>query len=155
MVLGFKLRAPHLWGWCSTLAFGLVIPIPFCFSYFSVRVSHFLSRPASDYDPHISGDTCMYHHTQFVGWDRVSITFLPGLALNCDPPNLCFPSRWDYSMFYHTRPHMGVLKLTLLVSGLPFKWTACSSCIVGVLCRKPARKWFSVYVRNVLFWMGI
>jgi hypothetical protein len=26
----------------------------------------------------------------------VSTSFLPGLALNHDPPNLCLSSKWDY-----------------------------------------------------------
>jgi hypothetical protein len=32
-----------------------------------------------------------------VCWDWVLLTFIPGLASNCDPPNLCLPSTWDYN----------------------------------------------------------
>jgi hypothetical protein len=28
--------------------------------------------------------------------DRGFTVFLPGLALNLNPPNLCFPSSWNY-----------------------------------------------------------
>jgi hypothetical protein len=29
-------------------------------------------------------------------WDRVLLPFLPRLASNCEPPNLCLPSTWDH-----------------------------------------------------------
>jgi hypothetical protein len=32
--------------------------------------------------------------------DRVSVNYLPGLASNCDPPDLCLLSSWDYRHFF-------------------------------------------------------
>jgi hypothetical protein len=65
--------------------------------------------------PPIARTTDAKHYAQLVGWDGVSLIFLPRLAFNCNPPNLHLLSSWDY-----TRATM---------SGLDYRdfcrWTEC------------------------------
>jgi hypothetical protein len=76
------------------------VPSPFCFSYFSGRVLHFL--------PWLAWTTvfllmpmCIPPH-QLVNWDVVFLIFCLGWPQNCSPPNLCFLSSWNYR---HEPPH--------------------------------------------------
>jgi hypothetical protein len=36
------------------------------------------------------------HHAQLIDWDGGVTNFLPGMALNCNPPDLCLLSSWGY-----------------------------------------------------------
>jgi hypothetical protein len=66
--------------------------IPFCFRYFSNRVSSLcLSDPPFCASPSSWDET--HHHAQFfIGWDEVSLTFLLGLAWHLNPPDFYLPS---------------------------------------------------------------
>jgi hypothetical protein len=85
--------------------------IPFWFSYSSGRGLHFCSGPASDLSPltyashvaRIARITDATNHTQPVGWDMVSLNFLPRLASNHDPLDVYLLSSWDYRW---TLPHL-------------------------------------------------
>jgi hypothetical protein len=66
-------------------------PSPLYFSWFSGSIMHFIPRPALDHDPPtytsgVAGTTDMKHHVQLLLWDRDELTFLPGLAWNCNSP---------------------------------------------------------------------
>jgi hypothetical protein len=39
---------------------------------------------------------CSWAHRWLVDWGGGLASFLPGLALNCDPPNFYLLSSWDY-----------------------------------------------------------
>jgi hypothetical protein len=61
------------------------------FSYCSDKGSNFLLGPTSDhncltYISHIDEITVVCHHAWLALWDRISLTFLPRLALNYKPP---------------------------------------------------------------------
>jgi hypothetical protein len=52
---------------------------------------------SSVYASYLAGTTGAHHCTQlFTGWDGGLINFLPRLAENLDPPDLCLLSSWDY-----------------------------------------------------------
>jgi hypothetical protein len=88
-ILGFELRVLCLLPLDLTVgSFALVI---------FVVGSHFYNWAHLDLSPPytscITGMTGVHNHVQlFNGWDEVSLTFLPTLASNCDPPDLCLPS---------------------------------------------------------------
>jgi hypothetical protein len=75
----------------------LLVHSPFCFRYFSSRVSHFCLRLASGYNLltyafQVAGVTHVHHYAWLVSWDGNLSNFLPELASNHEPPDLCFPS---------------------------------------------------------------
>jgi hypothetical protein len=76
-----------------------MLSVLFCFSYFSGRVLHFFPRKVSDHPP-TYGLLCLWDHryalSHLADWDRDLTYFLLRLALNCDPPDLCLLSSWDY-----------------------------------------------------------
>jgi hypothetical protein len=78
----FDLRASYLLGRCSTT--WAMLPSPFCFSYFSERVLHFLPL-------------CSWMNATMPGLlVEMGSLFLSRLASNHDLPDLCLPHSWDY-----------------------------------------------------------
>jgi hypothetical protein len=97
LFLQFELRASRLLSRCAMLGH---TPSSFCFSYFSNRVLSLCPgcpglRSSYLCFPHSSGDRHALSHTTSLAEMGV-VKFLPGLAYNCDPPDLRLPSRWDY-----------------------------------------------------------
>jgi hypothetical protein len=68
--------------------------------YAFLKTGSWVSSPAGQdppiYASCIGGFTDVYHHTQLVCWDGVSITFLPGLASSLCPLDLHLLSSLDY-----------------------------------------------------------
>jgi hypothetical protein len=81
-------------------------PYLFALDYFSDRVWLFFFWPgwASDIDfLHIWDHRHVPPHTSLLlRWDLVNLS--PGLALNHDPPNLCFYSSWDTGVSHCAQP---------------------------------------------------
>jgi hypothetical protein len=108
-ILGFELRALHLLGRCS------ITPNPFCFIYFSSRVSCFCPGLVSDHDPPTYGLPCLGLRTcittlfYLLKWCLAN--FFPKLASNCDPLDLCLLS----SRHYRHEPLAGIMYSKLLV----------------------------------------
>jgi hypothetical protein len=85
-VLEFALRTLHLLGRRFT-TWAMSPVLFFAFGYFSRYSLMFLPWLASDcefptYALHVSWVTVVHCHTQLVGWDGFSLTFLPYLTLN-------------------------------------------------------------------------
>jgi hypothetical protein len=78
------------------------VPSPFfCFNYFSDRVSRAFAcgclRPWSSYLCLLCNWDYRYDPPHLACWLRRGLAnFFPRLALNCNPPDLCLPSSWDY-----------------------------------------------------------
>jgi hypothetical protein len=78
VVLGFEFRA-------SCFARQVLYHLshtrsPFCFVYFSDKVTHFCLGLASDFDPppiasHMAGMTDVHHFAQLICWDGISLNF--------------------------------------------------------------------------------
>jgi hypothetical protein len=61
-----------------------------------------------------------------MGYSReVSQTICPGLALNCDPPDLCFLSSWDYK-----REPLAPTHSHFLIINLPSYYTVKTSAVL-------------------------
>jgi hypothetical protein len=90
-------------------------PALFCFIFW-IRSLKFLfpwaglSCDLLTYTSHIAGITEAYYHARPSGWDGVSLTVLPRLLLDLNPPCLCLPSSWaskppveDFCISVHKR----------------------------------------------------
>jgi hypothetical protein len=94
----WKLRALHLLGRCSTT---WAMPQPF-FALVIFLIGSHVFYPWSDLDcdpptssSSITGVIGVPPPQPLVYWDRVLLTFLPGIASNCYPPDLHLMSSWD------------------------------------------------------------
>jgi hypothetical protein len=114
-----KMKNFFKWFWIQSLTFALPFELHtqsfFALVIFQTGPCNFALRSASDSDlpiyiSHIAGMTGTCHHTWLVSWNRVSLTFMPGLASNHYLPNLYILSKWNYKC---ALPHL-VLNNTIL-----------------------------------------
>jgi hypothetical protein len=105
---GVEFRALCFWGRCCT-----TWAMPPDFLVIFELGSHVFTWTCLDSDPltyvsHIAGMTGAWHHARLFLL-RWGFLFLPKLALNHDPLNLCSPSSWNHRCESHTQPIYSIL----------------------------------------------
>jgi hypothetical protein len=100
--------------------------------------------------PPTNWDNSCAQHAQLVYWHGSLTNFLPGLVLNCDPPDLCFSSIGDYSC----EPLGGVQICLWRIKGWTVEFLfgvmSCSAFICVLWSTKGVLKW-SVAVAYISF----